>query len=168
MMSLLLRFARCRIPGMHPAMDDLVAWAEQAPQHAGTHMHIRHCPRCRQRAGFICDAMQSAMAREPGAAASRMLDEVYQDLQIRMRAWSSLSGLTSAGVSRRLRNPANQRLARAIEIYVGHEAAARITSAVDHRQPDQYLAPTVKPLLSAFLGAKAAEALADRLVGNVV
>jgi len=169
MMKSLLRFARCRIPGLHPAMDELVAWAEYAMEaRSAMHIHFDRCSRCRHHAGLIRRSMESAAAREPGALETRMLDQVYRDLQMRMRAWSLLSGLTSSGRVQRFRNPANQRVTHAIEIYFGREAASRIASAVDNRGPDQHLAPTVKPLFSAFLGVKAADALAHRLVGSVV
>ena len=143
------------IPGMHPGLDLLVMRAEGS-RWWSVETHVARCARCRENANRI-------HAAEP--AGGLAADRTFEHLQLRMRAWRSLAGLTHSAESQaREGDSSGTRLAQAIEVYFGREAARRIQRVTrgNERPP---VIPAAKPLFAAFLGRRAADALARKIGG---
>ncbi|MGH9612365.1 MAG: hypothetical protein ACRD4P_04725 [Bryobacteraceae bacterium] len=120
--------------------------------------HLVRCAGCRR------DAERLVAACRVENHEAHLLDEIFENLQVRMQAWCSLGGLPGGhqflGVRRR---KAAEDLVDAIELYFGKEAARRIACSAGWDVPDRRLIPVAKPLFSAFLGKRAADALASRI-----
>jgi hypothetical protein len=152
-----LKLLRSRTPRIHPPMEDLVEWADGSAQ-PGTGRHLERCAVCRAHALSIRRASQKAREDEIGPSELSALALALARLQTRMRAWPG-------NWQRHARNPAHARLTRTIELYFGREAASRMAKASGGSEPERHLVQVMKPMFSAFLGAAAADALAEQIAG---
>ncbi len=125
------------IPGIHPGMEDLLLWADGGLI-ARVERHLARCSRCRDQALLLRAASRSAKRTGTGDATDLHLRQVFENLQQQIQTWCGPS-------------PA-PRIAAALAFYFGDEAARRLD-----------LIPATKPLFSAFLGKRAADALAHKL-----
>jgi hypothetical protein len=83
-----------------------------------------------------------------------------------MRAWRHLQGRpTSPLPSSSARSVVNRRIAAAVTIYFGARAAVHLQRSAEC--DERYLFPASQALFSAFLGKRAADALARQIVGTV-
>jgi hypothetical protein len=140
-------------------MDELVAWADRTAGGALT-PHLTRCRRCRK----VAVAMRLAQAGRVEHA--NVLDETFEQLQIRMRVWTALSEDASAGLAAPLRTRAAHRQYSALETFFGKETAERLLQSARRGTVDHRLMPAAEPLFHAFLGRKAAEALVRQIVGR--
>lgn len=142
-MGWLVRFT---LPWFHPAVADLVDWADEVvgPDNR-TDRHLKRCAPCRVKAQLIRGAAQKARGH---GSADPMLAGTLDRLQARMR---------------NRRSPVEERLTIAVETYFGREAVHRMPAAAD--APGRHRVLRMKPLFSAFLGASAADALAEQIAG---
>lgn len=140
-------------------MEDLVEWADgTAYPGTDTGRHLARCAVCRVQALRIRRASQKAREDEIGAGELSALGIAFERLQARMRAWPG-------NWQRHARDPAQARLTRTIELYFGREAASRLAQASGGSEPERHLVQVMKPMFSAFLGAAAADALAEQIAG---
>lgn len=153
-MNPIREFSSRLLPWVHPTVASLLRHAEGAnAKHV--ERHLRRCGVCREQTALLAAASE---ATSRGTA----LPDLYETIELRMRAWSSLAGFE--GDPRAIRPP-DGALAGALEIYFGAETARRLQSCV----PDQSslrLLPAARPLFAAFLGQRAAESLARRIAGT--
>jgi len=138
---------------VHPDFAALLDHAD-GRMSAAVGQHLARCGRCRQEAARL-----SAAVCRPSAGAA--LADIHSDLKLRMQAWLSLGGGTAAEQTSRQLEPG--RLAGALDLYFGRRAATRIQACVSGHVPEPRLIPIAKPLFSAFLGRRAADALASRI-----
>jgi hypothetical protein len=99
--------------------------------------HLQGCKRCREQVALIASAVAQA-----SPDVKQVLNEIYSRLEARMDAWSSSHV---------------PRLTAAVEFYFGTELAQRI------RRETGAMAST-EPLFRTFLGKRAADVLAQKLV----
>ncbi len=162
-MKQLQLFASNYIPGIHPGMENLIRWAdgERLP---GVERHLARCARCRHHAQLLRSATASANQALAGSesAAAPHVKRVFENLQLQMKTWCSLRALSESRVGEPRQAP---RIAGALAFYFGKEAARRIEHSARWDDGDACLIPATKPLFSAFLGKKAADALAHKLAG---
>lgn len=152
-------WACAHIPGVHPGMERLILRADGA-QSPEVEAHLAGCRRCQIKAEFFRSAVEAA--NQYDSTATVVLEETWRNLQLQMRAWCLLGGLT-ARQKRRDRGSHTSRLSEAVEFYFGKEAARRIETGARWDAADCASIPMTKPLFSAFLGRKAAEALTHRI-----
>ena len=148
------------IPGAHPRMESLILHAEGSKCRS-LERHLQRCARCREAAALLKGAVQPS--REPEPCDAQLLSEIFENLQLQMRAWCSLAGFTAGTRTRKRRFP---RLMEAIEFYFGKEAAIRIDGCARWNAADHWeLIPVTRPLFNTFLGRKAADALVQKITG---
>jgi hypothetical protein len=88
--------------------------------------------------------------------------ETLEHLQVSMRAWRSLAGLSFSGRTQQGRTAGSgSTLLQAVKIYFGEEAARRIEDSAPANSV--HLVPATKQLFATFLGRRAADALASRI-----
>lgn len=154
----LLKLLRAGPTRTHLPMEELVEWADgSAPPGSDTGRHIERCMVCHAQAVRIRRACQQAREEAAGAGELSALSIALESLQTRMRAWPG-------NWQRHTPDPANRRLTRTIEVYFGREAASRLAKA-SGGEPGRHLVTAMKPMFSAFLGAAAADALAEQIAG---
>jgi len=152
-------------PGMHPGMESLIMHADGKPIRP-VQRHLARCAYCRETAQALSAAVRHA---EEGGASDRtrsaiLLQEAYEDLCTQIQTWRSLGG--SAPAHRmRSRHRGSLRLLAALEFYFGVETARRMEHASRWDAPEKHLVSSTKPFFTAFLGRKAAEALAQEIAG---
>jgi hypothetical protein len=140
------------VPGIHPGLDLLVLRSEGL-RWWPVEFHIGRCTACLQAARRV------QISEEAGALAPH---ETLEYLQLGMRTWRALAGLTFGPRTRQERRAGSGRtLLQAVELYFGKEAARRIQDSAPANS--SHLAPAMKQLFATFLGRKAAEALATRI-----
>lgn len=138
-----------RFRWIHPPLEDLVEWADGSGRPGrNTGRHLQGCQECRTRALLIRRACQKAREDGPGAGDASALAAAFERLEAGMRAW-----------------PRHARLTRTVEVYFGREAASRLAKVSGGCEPAHHLALSLKPMFSAFLGAAAADALAEQIAG---
>ena len=127
----------------HPDLESLVEWADGQ---AGPRIvdHLARCRTCWEQGLRIRDSVQAARR---GEIPERTLDEVLRLLHLRMSAARS-------GVSD---------VAAALEHYFGKQALRELESSTRRDASPKTLLSGATPLFHAFLGRKAADALANRL-----
>lgn len=143
-MSRWKRWFWCYVSGVHPGMERLVLWADGVPCPV-VEAHLAACHRCSRNAALLRAAV-AAGSRDGQAgnhAAHPVLDEIFDALQEQMRAWRSL--------------PPRQHWSTALEFYFGKKLARQAGS--------DRVVPATQVLFNAFLGRKAADALARQIAG---
>jgi hypothetical protein len=152
-----------RLPGFHPRMDELLAWADATATGRELLPHLTRCRRCRETALRIrCAVARAADQAAPVPA----LDETLDELQIRMQAWTSLSEAVSIRRAAPLGCRTAHRQYSALETYFGTETADRVLHSARRDTTDHRLMPAAEPLFHAFLGRRAAEALVRQIAGT--
>lgn len=159
-MSRIRRWAWRRLRWIHPGLETLLRAADGLGPD-GVDAHLARCTRCHEQVARIREAMGRAHSGDPA------LDEVFEGLQLRIRAWCSLGEIADP-VGSRVSPPANRELSGALAVYFGEETARRIQRCERRDASGRALAPVARPLFTSFLGRKAAEALASRIAGAVV
>ncbi len=154
------RWAWRRLRWIHPGLETLVRAADGLGPD-GVDAHLARCTRCHEQVARIREAIGRAHPGDP------VLDEVFEGLQLRIRAWCSLGGIADPN-GLRIAPQKNRELSRALAVYFGDEAARRIQRCERRDVSGRALAPVATPLFTSFLGRKAAEALASRIAGAVV
>ncbi len=158
------------VPGFHPGMESILEWADaragSSSRAAGADLravavHLARCRHCRETAARIGIALAGRVAKPAPAA----LHSAYEHLLVRMQAWSSLNGSVTAARAGKPRGEAASRHFNALEVYFGKGTADRIRRAVRRDASDRHIVPVVEPLFHAFLGRRAAEALARQIAG---
>ncbi len=139
----------CRyIPGPHPSMESLVVRADgrQCPE---LEAHLAKCPRCNEDAELLRAAVEAGRDDKQSGhkRASAVLNEVFGNLQTQMRAWCCLGGR-------------QQHWMTALEFYFGKE--------ISRQAGDCGVPPATKPLFHAFLGRKAADAVARQIASAAI
>jgi len=143
------------IPGVHPGIE-LLALRAEGVRHRAVDAHVRRCRKCRHEADLIAAARSRRCATEvPG--------DLFENLQLGIRAWCSLSGVGDAATDGA--PAARAELSDAMETYFGKEAARRIRGCIRSEAPEARLAPATRPLFNSFLGRRAADALVSRIAG---
>lgn len=163
MMRLLTRMWR-HVPGVHPGMESLIAHIHglAAPE---VQEHLIRCRECRTTVQLLQAAAQAARNNDPAVEerVTSLLHDTYESLDGQMRAWCSLAErLPRHRVHKK--QGRSQRLFNAFEFYFGNEAARRLDCA-RRDAADQLLISSAKPFFTAFLGRKAADALAREIAG---
>jgi hypothetical protein len=143
-------------------MEELIAWADAAAGAREVARHLLGCPRCRETALRI--RMSAGVPEE--AAHDAALGETFDHLHVRMQAWNSLSGASTARHILPLRARSAHRQYSALEVYFGKETADRIIHSARRDSSDRRLMPAAEPLFHAFLGRRAAEALVRQIAGT--
>lgn len=136
----------CRyIPGVHPGIESLISRAD-GRQSRELDAHLARCRRCRLNAERLCAAVVAGREDKQAChnGANAVLNEIFGNLQLQMRAWCSLGGRTR-----------QQHWINALEFYFGKEIA--------RQAGDCGVPPATKPLFHVFLGRKAAEAVARQI-----
>jgi hypothetical protein len=132
------------IPGAHPGIDRLILWADGVPS-PELEPHLARCAECSGKAKLLRAAIAVGKGKQPGDdRADRLLHEVFDRLQVQMRAWRSLSG-------------SQQHWVNALEFYFGKEMA--------RQAGDDPTEMATTSLLHAFLGRKAGDAVVRRIAG---
>ena len=133
------------ISGVHPSMERLVARADgvSCPD---LEAHLARCNRCNRNAALLGAAIAAACDNEQAGsdAACPVLHEIFNDLQEQMHAWCSLGAR-------------QQHWSSALEFYFGKELARQ--AGTDR------VVPATQVLFNAFLGRKAADAVARQIAG---
>jgi hypothetical protein len=151
-MSRLRAWACAFVPGVHPGLDALVLRCEGL-RCWPVEFHLERC------AGCLETARRVQISEQAGGLAPH---ETLAHLQLSMRAWRSLAGLSFGGRTGQGRAAGSGRtLLQAVKLYFGEEAARRL----EHSAPvnSVHLLPATKQLFATFLGRKAADALASRI-----
>jgi anti-sigma factor RsiW len=133
------------VSGVHPGMERLVLWADGVPC-PDVEAHLAACHRCSRNAALLRAAV-AAGCREGQAgnhAAHPVLDEIFDALQEQMRAW-------------RFSAEREQHWGSALEFYFGKKLARQGGS--------DRIVPASQVLFNAFLGRRAADALARQISG---
>ncbi len=133
---------RQRIPVPHPGIAEIVAWCDgkSGPTDARrVAMHLVTCARCRMHVELLNDARR------------KLLFSVAERGRVPHPRPSSSSAL-------------DRRMAAAVTQYFGARATAGLQRSGDG---ERELAPAGQALFRAFLGKRAAEALARQIAGTV-
>lgn len=152
-------------PGMHPGMESLLLHADGQTIRA-VQKHLARCAYCRETAQALSAAVQQT--HEDGglnrARSAILLQDAYENLCTQIQAWRSLS---ESAPAHRIRSShrGSRRLVAALEFYFGVETARRMEHAARWDAPDKHLVSSTKRFFTAFLGRKAAEALAEQIAG---
>ena len=153
------------VPGMHPGMERLIKRADGEHSPA-LEAHLMRCAPCRENAESLRRAVCAARDGERGAGGhtAPLLQELFSNLQLQMRAWYSLDELLPQRQSheRVLRRSG---ISKAVEFYFGKEIARRLQSCTRWDEADHTSTAITAPLFKAFLGRRAAEAVASRIAG---
>jgi len=141
---------------VHPGMGSLLRRAD-GQRSPGVERHLRRCAGCRRQTALIEEAAVRRPAGEP------VLEKLFESIDLRIDAWCSLAGVD------RGRDAADARiidsaLTRTLEMYFGSGTARRIQSCGRGDISGRRLVPVATPLFASFLGQKAAESLASRIV----
>jgi len=151
-MSRFRAWACAFMPGIHPGLDTLVLRCE-GWRCWSVEFHLERCAACLETARRV------QISEDAGGLAPH---ETLEYLQLGMRTWRALAGLTFGPRTGQERREASGRtLLQAIELYFGKEAARRIQASAPANS--SHLTPAMKQLFATFLGRKAAEALAARI-----
>jgi hypothetical protein len=153
---------------MHPDPGRLVAYRDRElsePEARDVARHVATCPRC---------------AREAESASAEWELSLAADAQFRSRCVPPADGLeqvlgliqewrrsaAAEGVEGQPSNLADLRLriGAQLELYFGSETAVLLESIACSRRPADNLITAVEPLLTAFLGRKAAGVLMRRIL----
>lgn len=151
------------VPGLHPGMDLLISYAEGCSSGV-IDAHIAHCERCGRTAQLIASAIRAA--REPRQASASitepLLHETLDQLRLQMRAWCSVGGLEQRErhASRAL---PHSHVAKALEFYFGKQVADRMGSCTWWEAAGHPLTAVTNPMFKAFLGKRAADAVARQI-----
>jgi len=127
----------------HPDMESLVEWADGQAS-PGIVAHLARCRPCWEQGLRIRDSVQAARR---GEIPEGTLEEVLQELQMRMRG--ALAG--------------GSNVAAALEHYFGKQVVRELESSTHWDAGQKPLLSGARPLFHAFLGRKAADALTSRL-----
>jgi hypothetical protein len=152
-------------PGMHPGMESLLLQADGRTVRP-VQRHLARCAYCRETAQALSAAVQQA--HEVGelnrTRSAVLLQDAYENLCTQIQAWRSLS---ESAPAHRVRGShrSSRHLLAALEFYFGVETARRMEQATRWNAPDKHLVSSTKPFFTAFLGRKAAEALAEQIAG---
>ncbi|HLM97939.1 MAG TPA: zf-HC2 domain-containing protein [Bryobacteraceae bacterium] len=164
---------RRAIPGLHPGIEDILAWVDgdlALAEHWALEAHLAVCRKCDEDARTLREAQTHLrqIGSEQRNRQAILLNDGLCNLEASMRVWSALRGLPPEIPHRNfLRNSVNLRSTRAVELYFGQEAANRIARSAKLGAHEPHLLPAIKPLFSAFLGRRAAESVARHIVRTV-
>jgi hypothetical protein len=111
--------------------------------------HLVRCEACRDRLLRLSDSSIDAQAELKPPGLSKLFD--------RIREWESTRPAPE------VRGPViRERAAREVELFLGGEAAARLTQPIS--DDGNNLLPTIGPVLGRFLGKRAASHLSSHIV----
>ncbi len=156
------------IPGVHPGIESFILRADGEGL-SELEEHLARCAQCRRHAELLQTAVRCAHEGERADAISTtpLLNETFRNVQLHMRAWCSLGGLTpgrqSAG-----RRRGHSGLSKAVEFYFGKETARRIECCPRWGAADHPLTAITNPLFKAFLGTIAADAVARQIATSTM
>lgn len=150
----------CRIwryvPGSHPGMERLLAHVDGNAV-GGVQEHLARCAHCSETVALLSAAKRPDPSQMEHMAT--LLSEAREGLHFQMNAWRALRERTPRGrVHEGQHRP--HRLFDALAFYFGDEAARRLDRGARWDATDDLLVSSAKPFFAAFLGRKAAEALA--------
>ncbi|MGH9582824.1 MAG: hypothetical protein ACRD4O_07810 [Bryobacteraceae bacterium] len=153
------------VPGAHPGMESLLSHAD-GKQRREVRKHLARCGRCRNIAGLLDAAIESGRQGDHSGEdrAAALLQETCENLHARMEAWHSVGECPGGNPCFRGKQGRSRQILDALEFYFGEEIAHRVDRGAGENAPDQILSST-KPFFAAFLGRKAANALAREIAG---
>lgn len=157
------------VPKSHPAIEEIVAWCDEESNAAEARriaMHLVTCGRCRRHAELLCEARHQASTPVAANRHGLAIEDGLRNLHANMRAWRHLQGRAAPPLSpSSARSVINHRIAAAVTMYFGARAAVHLERSAEC--DERHLFPASQALFSAFLGKRAADALARQIVGPV-
>jgi hypothetical protein len=167
-MSRVIAWLHERMPRPHPSIEEIVTWCDEESGAADARriaMHLVTCDRCRRHAELLHEAREQTPLSVTGRR-NLALDDLLRNLRANMRAWRHLQGRVALGPrSSGARSAINRRIAAAVTMYFGARAAVHLERSAE--SDERHLFPASQALFSAFLGKRAADALARQIVGTI-
>lgn len=154
---------------MHPDFGALVAYrdrelGEQPAREVARHLET--CPRCaRQAEQVAADGELLLAADAPFRSECQPPSQGLERVLCGIREWKRSAAASPLGAQPSQRAEIGRRIGAQIEIYFGSETAARLERTAQ-RSADSPVA-AVEPLLTAFLGRRAASAVIGKILDGL-
>jgi hypothetical protein len=126
----------------------------------GIQEHLARCAHCSDTVALLSAARGPYPSQTEHTAT--LLNEARQALQVQMNAWRTLRERTPQGCVH-ITQRRSHRLFHALAFYFGDEVARRLDCGARWDATEDLLVSSAKPFFAAFLGRRAAEALAREI-----